>query len=125
MSIHLTRVAVAVVCCCLAHGAVAQHSRFDQDAANWLGGALLEIETVKIGMTRDQLFALFGSEGGLFTGLRRTYVYRRCPIIKVDVEFEAVGRPSRDAEGRVTMVESDHDLIAKISRPYLARAVID
>ena len=125
MSIRIARVAAAVVWCCSAHGAVAQTSSFDQDAAKWLGDALLEIETVKAGMTRDQLFALFGTEGGLFTGLRRTYVYRRCPTIKVDVEFEAVGRPARDAEGRVTLLESDHDLITKISRPYLARQVID
>jgi hypothetical protein len=76
-------------------------------------------------MTRDQLFALFGTEGGLFNGLRRTYVYRRCPMIKIDVEFAPVGRPSRDAEGRVTMIESDQDLIQKISRPYLAQQVID
>jgi len=109
----------------LAHSVVAEPAPFDQDAERWVGNALLEIETVKVGMTRGRLLALFDTEGGVFSGLRRTYVYRRCPTIKVDVEFEAVGRPSRDAEGRVTMVESDDDLIMKMSRPYLAPQVID
>jgi hypothetical protein len=103
----------------------AQPARFDQDATRWVGEALLEIETIKVGMSRGQLLALFDNEGGLFTGLRSTYVYWRCPTIKVDVEFEAVGRPSRDAEGRATMVQSEQDVITKISRPYLAWQVID
>ena len=125
MSTRIARVAAIVAWCCLAHGVGAQPSQFDQDAARWIGDALLEIETVKVGMTRGQLLVVFDIEGGIFTGLRRTYVYRRCPIIKVDAEFEAFGRPSRDAEGRVTLVESDQDVITKISRPYLARQVID
>ena len=125
MSIRIAGVAVVAMWSCLAHSVGAEPARFDQEAERWVGAALLEIETVKVGMTRGQLLALFDTEGGVFSGLRRTYVYRRCPTIKVDVEFEAVGRPSRDAEGRVTMVESDQDLIMKMSRPYLAPAVID
>ncbi|HEY7639989.1 MAG TPA: hypothetical protein VH814_09710 [Steroidobacteraceae bacterium] len=127
MSIRIAEVAVAAVAVwsCLAHGAEPEPSKFDQDATRWVGDALLEIETVKVGMTRAQLLTVFGMEGGLSSGLRRTYVYRRCPIIKVDFEFDAVGRPSRDAEGRVTLIESDQDIITKMSRPYLARSVID
>ena len=127
MSIRIAGVAVVVVAMwsCWAHGFEAEPFKFDQDAERWVGNALLEIETVKVGMTRGQLLAMFGMEGGVFSGLRRTYVYRRCPTIKVDVEFEAVGRPSRDAEGRVTLVESDQDIITKISRPYLAPQIID
>ena len=125
MSIRIVGVAVVAMWSCMAHSVGAEPSQFDQDAASWVGDAFLEIETVKVGMTRGQLFALFATEGGVFSGLRSTYVYRRCPLIKVDVEFEAVGRPSRDAEGRVTMVASDQDIIIKISRPYLARQVID
>ena len=127
MSVRIAGVAIAVVAVwgCLAHGVEAEPSQFDQGAERWVGEALLEIETVTVGMTRGQLLVVFGMEGGLFSGLRRTYVYRRCPTIKVDVEFEAVGRPARDAEGRVTMIESDQDVITKMSRPYLARQVID
>lgn len=87
--------------------------------------ALREISTIEVGMTRRELSVLFGTEGGLSTALRRTYVYRRCPYIKVDVEFEPVGRPTRDSEGRVTLREADEDIIARVSRPYLAWSVMD
>ena len=76
-------------------------------------------------MTRAQLLAVFTVEGGGFTGLRRTYVSRECPYFKVDVEFEAVGRPSRDAAGRVTSVEGLADRIVSISRPYIQLINID
>ena len=87
--------------------------------------ALREISTIEVGMTRRELSVLFGTEGGLSTASRRTYVYRRCPYIKVDVEFEPVGRPTRDSEGRVTLREADEDIIARVSRPYLAWSVMD
>jgi hypothetical protein len=52
-----------------------------------------------ISVTRKDLLVVFTTEGGLSTGLRRTYVSRDCPYFKVDVEFEAVGRPNRNEEG--------------------------
>ncbi|HXK03483.1 MAG TPA: hypothetical protein VMS37_13850 [Verrucomicrobiae bacterium] len=70
-------------------------------------------------MTRKDLLEVFTTEGGLSTGLQRTYVSRECEYFKIDVEFEAVGRPSRDEQGRVTLVEDDRDVIVKISRTYL------
>ena len=62
---------------------------------------------------------VFTTEGGLSTGLQRTFVSRDCPYFKVDVEFKAVGRSNRDDGGRVTLVEGNQDTIVKISRPYL------
>ncbi len=125
MSIRAVGVAVVVASCCLALCVGAQPIRPEQDATNWIRDALSEIQTVKLGMNRGQLLSLFTTQGGLATGLKRTYVYRRCPYIKIDVEFEAVGRPARDAEGRATLVESERDVITAISRPYLAWEVTD
>src|SRR5215216_5792725 len=85
----------------------------------WVAQSLKRMESVKPGMTRADLIKVFTVEGGLSTGLQRTYVYRECPYFKVDVEFAAVGRPPRDTNGRVTLVESDSDIIKSISRPYL------
>jgi hypothetical protein len=51
--------------------------------------------------------------------LHRTFVSRDCPYFKVDVEFQAVGRPDRDADGRATLVEGEEDIILNVSRPYL------
>ena len=78
------------------------------------------MQSVKPGMTRKDLLAVFRTEGGLSTGLQRTYGSRDCPFFKVDVEFEPVGRPSRDSDGRVTLVQDERDVITKISQPYVA-----
>jgi hypothetical protein len=77
------------------------------------------MQTIKPGMTREDLLKVFMTEGGLFTGLQRTFVSRDCPYLKVDVEFRAVGRRSPDDNGRATLVEGSRDIIFKISRPYL------
>lgn len=103
----------------------AQGSQTSKTQTEWIASSLREIQKIKVGMTRADLLKVFTTEGGLSTGLRRTYVYRKCPYIKVDVEFDAVGRPARDAEGRVTQVEGDRDTIIKISKPYLEWSVID
>jgi hypothetical protein len=83
------------------------------------------MQTVKVGMTRSDLLKIFTTEGGLFSGLQRTFVSRDCPYFKVDVEFEAIGRPSHDRDGWVTLEEDGRDVIVKISKPYLEFAHMD
>ena len=92
---------------------------------DWVKNSLSKIQTIRVGMTRGRLLEVFTTEGGLSTGLQRTYVFRECPYIKVDVKFTAVGRPERDAEGRVTLEESNLDVIKEISAPYLAWTIAD
>ena len=87
------------------------HESSRQDHIAWVAETLKRMQTVKVGMRRDDLLKVFGTEGGLSTGLRRTFVSRDCPYFKVDVEFEAVGRPRRDSNGRVTLVEGNKDAI--------------
>src|SRR3954471_2433706 len=83
-------------------------SAFSQKSAKvphtdeWITSVLKEIQTIRPGMTRTELLTVFTTEGGLSTGLARTYVYRGCPYIKVDVTFDPVGRPPREKNGRVT-----------------------
>lgn len=91
----------------------------------WVGHALEKMEAIKPGMTRNDLLKVFRTEGGLSTGLHRTFVNRDCTFFKVDVEFEAVGRQSRDNDGRVTLEEDPRDVIVKISRPYLQFSIAD
>jgi hypothetical protein len=86
---------------------------------DWVTEVLIRMQTVKLGMTRNELLKIFTTEGGISTGLRRTFVSRDCPFFKVDVEFRAVGRPSRDQDRRVTLQEDGRDVIVKISKPYL------
>jgi len=93
--------------------------------AEWIASSLKEIQKIKVGMTRGELLKVFTTEGGLSTGLNRTYVYGDCAYIKVDVEFEPVGRPASDTDGRVTLVEANEDVIKSISKPYLEWMVVD
>jgi hypothetical protein len=96
-----------------------------EEHQEWVGKALKTMETIQPGMTRKDLLRVFTTEGGLSTGLRRTYVSRECAYFKVDVEFEAFGRPDRDEDNRVTIVEDERDVILKISRPYLQFSILD
>jgi hypothetical protein len=96
-----------------------------QEHTAWVAQVLQKMETIRPGMTREQLLTVFTTEGGLSTGLRRTYVSRDCGAFKVDVEFRAVGRPDRDAEGRVTLLEDGRDIIVRVSQPYLQFGIAD
>jgi hypothetical protein len=100
-------------------------SQRSQEHTEWIAKSLREMEKIRVGMTRADLLKVFTIEGGLSTGLNRRYVYRECPYIKVDVEFEPVGRPARDAQGRVTLIEADGDVIKGISKPYLEWGIVD
>ena len=91
----------------------------------WVADVLKRMQTIKPGMTREALLKVFTTEGGLSTGLQRTYVYPECPYFKVDVQFQAIGRPDRDGDGRVTLIEDRHDIIVKISQPYLQFSILD
>ena len=73
----------------------AQGYRNSEAQTEWIAKSLREMKTIKVGMVRADLLKVFVTEGGISTPLNRTYVYRECPYIKVDVEFEPVG--SRDA----------------------------
>ena len=96
-----------------------------QPGMDWLTGILKRMAEINPGTTREALLEVFEGGGGLSTGLQRTYVSRDCPFLMVDVEFQAVGRPSRDEDGRVTLVEDEQDIIVKISRPYLGLPIKD
>jgi hypothetical protein len=96
-----------------------------QGHVTWVAEALKRIQTIKSGMTREDLLKVFTTEGGLYTGRRRTFVSRDCSYFKVDVEFKAVGRRDRDDDGRLTVVEGSQDIIVKISRAYLQFSILD
>jgi hypothetical protein len=84
-----------------------------RDQTQWIAQALQEIQSVQVDMKRRDLRRLFTTEGGISTRLFRVYVYKKCPYIKVNFEFQAAqgaDNPSR---------ESEDDRITKISKPYL------
>jgi hypothetical protein len=109
--------------------AYASPSNWEDEASEihvaWVAEVLKRMQTIVPGMTREALHRVFTTEGGLSAGLKRTFVSRDCPYFKVDVEFQAVGRPDRDGNGRVTLVEDGKDIISKVSRPYLQFSIAD
>jgi hypothetical protein len=107
------------------HTNSASQDRCAQAHEAWVAHALEKMETIKPGMTREDLLRVFTTEGGLSTSLHRTFVSRDCPFFKVDVEFNAAGRPNRDKEGRVTLQEDSRDMIVKVSRPYVEFSITD
>ena len=76
----------------------------------WLAKSLVEVQTVKAGMTRGELLKVFAEQGGLSTRTRERFVYRQCQLIHVEVEFEPVGAGSQ---------ASPEDKIKNISEPIL------
>jgi hypothetical protein len=117
----MDRLAFFVFLCMLSVGAIAQTgppqtpSQSEREHTAWIAGALDSMQTIKVGMSRSDLVKLFTTEGGLSTISRRTYVYRQCLYIKVDVKFAA-----SSCDG-----ELPTDKIVEVSRPYLAWSVMD
>ena len=97
----------------------AQPQRTTMGHSEWVAESLKTIQTIRIGMTRRDLLKLFTLEGGISTRTTRTYVFRECPYIKVDVGFEPVGSPQDK------LLEYPEDRITRISKPYLEQSVTD
>jgi len=87
--------------------------RADENLTSRISGILKECETIKPGMTRAELYKFFTTEGGISFPGHRTYVYRGCPNIKVDVDF-TLADPKENG-----MEEDPRDTIRAISKPYL------
>jgi hypothetical protein len=85
----------------------------------WVQKALLEMQAIKPGMTREELWKVFQEEGGLSTRTTQRYVYRHCPYFKVDVKLDPVG----SSEDKLT--KSPQDKIRSISTPFLEWSIED
>ncbi|MES2461454.1 MAG: hypothetical protein V4671_12800 [Armatimonadota bacterium] len=91
-----------------------------QQHIDWICKMAVEIGAIKPGMTREDLRRLFREEGGFYFStmrLHRTYIYRNCDLIKVDVHFQPVP-DDRDSKGRPSSLERPEDIITKISYPF-------
>lgn len=116
---RLSRSLVAIAIMLLPLTLYAGGSQVDTDLTTKIEKIILEVQQLKVGMSRADVLKIFATEGGLASMGARTYVYRSCPYIKIDVEFET-------AEGAKYLTrESATDRITMISRPYLAQMVLD
>jgi hypothetical protein len=79
---------------------------------------LKDVSSIQTGMTRGELLRIFTAERGLYTRDGQQYVYRRCPDVKVIVNFH---KPDdADVEwGNAPEEEWNGDVILSISKPFL------
>ena len=85
----------------------------------WIAEAIVEIQSLKTGMTRADLLKVFTEEGGISSRIQQTFVYRRSPYIKVDVTFQI--QEANDALSG----DKNTDVITSISKPYLEWPIVD
>jgi len=79
---------------------------------------LKDVSSIQPGMTRADLLRVFMAEGGLATRDGQQFVYRRCPYIKVIVNFHKPDDADIDW-GNAPEEEWDRDVILSISKPFL------
>ena len=100
-------------------GIFAENVSYDADLTRKIAKIIHDSQQIKVGMTRADLLKIFTTEGGISSRSWRRYVYRTCPFIKVDVEFEPVGME------KDLLHEKESDKIVKISQPFLEFTVCD
>jgi hypothetical protein len=103
----------------IAVGNAAQENPVSRDHTAWVAASLRTMQTIKPSMTRADVLKVFKTERGLSNRLQRTYVFRDCPFMKVDVRFKPVGHE------KDVLREDPSDIIITISRPYLDWSVMD
>ncbi len=91
----------------------------DNEHTQWIENVLQWTLRIRPGMTRKELLKVFTEEGGISSRDQRRYVLRRCPYIKVDVEFSISPRDSDQ------LTEKPGDKIRRISKPYLEFSILD
>jgi len=95
------------------------------DHTEWVSAALQRMQSIRPGMTREDLLRVFTTEGGISTALWRTYVSRDCPYFKACVTFRRAAPRDADAAPTGFLQELDSDVIVTISQPYLQFSVMD
>jgi hypothetical protein len=85
----------------------------------WVSSVLKETQSIKVGMSRKDLLKVYTTEGGISSRSWRTYAYRGCPYIKVDVQFQPMQLPGDSSQ------QLPDDKIISISKPYLEYSVAD
>jgi hypothetical protein len=90
----------------------------DQALTRSLDQVLKDVSSIQPGMSRADLLRVFLPEPGLSTRDGQQFVYRRCPYIKVIVNFHKPDDADVDW-GNAPEEEWDHDQILSISKPFL------
>jgi len=116
---NLTRVLLPIVALSLLVAPSRAGDEVDKNLTKQMSDILSEWGKMTPGTTRAELLKVFTTEGGLSNAKHRIFVHRRCPYIKVDVDF-TLSDPKQSA-----VDERPTDTVSKISKPYLAWSIAD
>ena len=107
-------IAIIMTIAMVAISAIADNGSESVSHNKWLDSCYAEILTIKPGMERKDLDALFAPDGGIAYRQSQTFLYKKAHIIKIHVTFHM---PEHfDFSGPF----DPRDLIESISFPYLA-----
>jgi len=81
--------------------------------------ALSAVDRVKVGSSRADVEKAFEPDGGLFSREHTVYVFKRCPSIKIAIDF------SLDKYVHVFASGAPTDQVVSVSKPYLEYPVRD
>jgi len=87
--------------------------KLEEERGKWLAKVMGQIAAIKPGKHRADLAELFRGDGGITVGRERRFVFKECPLIKIDVRFKPSG------EGQQWLQEDPDDVIESVSKPYL------
>jgi hypothetical protein len=105
---------------CVAMGLISAGARAQtsQDSVLLITDALKVVGEITVGDTRATLEREFELEGGLQSAGRSRYVFKKCHLIKIEVEFSHKGDSSWTDF-------SPTDSIVHVSKPYLEYPITD
>jgi hypothetical protein len=89
----------------------------DKNLTKEISVILTDCKKIVPGTTRAELLEVFITEGGISQPAHRILVHRRCPYIKIEVDFTLSDPKQKDE--RLT------DTVSKVSKPYLEWSIID
>ena len=97
----------------------ARAAALNDEHTKWVVKCLIDMDKIKVGMTRADLLKVFTTEGGPSSPNAQGYVYRGCPYIKVRVTFQLVGNAPDPYP------YNPNDIILSISDPFLQFSISD
>jgi hypothetical protein len=113
--------AIAVLSAAQLHGQSPKRPGSSSDqCCSVVQNALQALDRIRKGTKRSEIEEQFVIDGGLFSRERTRYSFRLCPLIKVDIAFDA---DPKDSAGFAT--GSPNDTVSAVSKPYIEYPVTD
>jgi len=92
-----------------------------ENHSKWVAQCLKDFQTLKPGMTRNEIKGKFPMDGGLQGVSPVRFVHPSCPYFKIDVEFEF----KRNPHDQNRAIVGKDDRSTKFSRPYIEAPHMD